>query len=165
MPVYGQLTNFNERLCSLMSSIVCNSNSIYEATSTSCGGGDEDGSSTNSKLSPLFRPLFTKAILQKAKTTKAAAVSSSSSPPPSPLTAAGAATNNMTSMVIVEIVIIVSEVSVIDEEGTLNRSNNNNSNNNKTVNLLAKFIQQLYSMPESNNQHLMVHIVRSNFIR
>ena len=164
MPVYGQLTNFNERLCSLMSSIVCNSNSIYEATSTSCGG-DDDGSSTSSKLSPLFRPLFTKAILQKAKTKKAAVVSSSSSSSPSPLTAAGAATNNMTSVVIVEIVIIVSEVSVIDEEGTLNRSNNNNGNNNKTVNLLAKFIQQLYSMPESNNQHLMVHIVRSNFIR
>ena len=163
MPVYGQLTNFNERLCSLMSSIVCNSNSIYEATSTSCGGGDEDGSSTNSKLSPLFRPLFTKAILQKAKTKKAAAVSSSSSP--SPLTAAGAATNTMTSVVIVEIVIVASEASVKDEEGTLNRSNNNNSNNNQTVNLLAKFIQQLYSMPEINNQHLMVHIVRSNFIR
>jgi len=62
MPVYGQPTEFNDRLSSLMSSIFCNSNDLY------------DGIDHPVKIPPSAapshirnrRPLFTEAILQKA---------------------------------------------------------------------------------------------------
>jgi hypothetical protein len=62
MPVYGQPTEFNDRISSLMSSIFCNSNDLY------------DGIDHPVKIPPSaapshirnHRPLFTEAILQKA---------------------------------------------------------------------------------------------------
>lgn len=63
MPVYGQTTEYNERLCSLMSCVFCNSNHLYD------GGTSHTTKSTHSS-SPAhlssFRPLFTEAVLRKA---------------------------------------------------------------------------------------------------
>lgn len=64
MPVYGQPTELNQRLSSLMSCIFCNSNDLY------------DGIGYSVKLPPSItpshissrRPLFTEAILRKAST-------------------------------------------------------------------------------------------------
>ncbi len=67
MPIYGQDTEFNERLCSLMSYIFCNSNNLYD------GGISHPAkkfhSSAPTHLSEL-RPLFTEAILRKASRLK-----------------------------------------------------------------------------------------------
>ena len=67
MPIYGQATEFNERLCSLMSCIFCNSNDLYDGGLTHLTKNIQ--SSTPTHLSSL-RPLFTEAILRKSSRLK-----------------------------------------------------------------------------------------------
>ena len=67
MPIYGQATEFNERLCSLMSCIFCNSNDLYDGGFSHLAKNIQ--SSTPTHLSSL-RPLFTEAILRKSSRLK-----------------------------------------------------------------------------------------------
>jgi hypothetical protein len=62
MPVYGQPTELNERLSSLMSAIFYNSNDLYDGIDHSV---KVPPSTTPSRIRN-HRPLFTEAILRKA---------------------------------------------------------------------------------------------------
>ncbi len=62
MPVYGQSTELNQRLSSLMSCIFCNSNDLYDGINQSI---KFPASVTPSRLNSR-RPLFSEAILHKA---------------------------------------------------------------------------------------------------
>ena len=66
MPVYGQSTEFNERLSSMMSCIFCNSNDLYDGIDRSA---KIPPSVTSSRLRS-HRPLFTEATLRKASRLK-----------------------------------------------------------------------------------------------
>lgn len=62
MPVYGQSTELNQRLSSLISCIFCNSNDLYDGIDQSI---KFPASVTPSRLNSR-RPLFSDAILRKA---------------------------------------------------------------------------------------------------
>ena len=62
MPIYGQSTELNQRLSSLMSCIFCNSNDLYDGINQSI---KFPVSVTPSRLNSR-RPLFSDSILQKA---------------------------------------------------------------------------------------------------
>lgn len=62
MPVYGQATSFNDRLVSLLSSVVCNTNDLYNGHRPIA----IPPSAVSSNTTVRRRPLFREAILRKA---------------------------------------------------------------------------------------------------
>ena len=151
MPVYGQPTEFNERLCSLMSAIFCNSNDLYDGhhypTTTS---RLPTATHTNTGL---YRPLFTQAMLRKAATLEG--MQRPQFPAIATTTAAAAATTT----IIIEVVLVVATV-----------------DDNYTCQILTKLISQFFALPEDGNNninnnnndcrhHLKVITVRSQSIR
>ena len=74
MPVYGQPTVFHERLVSLMSSVLCNSNDLYDGmtitTNDRPGAKAAANASSGVRVTPPgvrdHRPVFAEAILRKA---------------------------------------------------------------------------------------------------
>ena len=141
MPVYGQPTEFNERLCSLMSAIIYNSNKIYDSGHNSHHGHHHYHRHTTTIRN--YRPLFTNSILQKS-----AALEGMKRPKSA---AAGAAT-----IIVIEVVLVVTAVA--DDDDSI-----------RTCRLLAKLISQFFAMPDEDNPYnchqLKVITVRSQSIR
>ena len=153
MPVFGQSTDFNDRLCSLMSAILYNTNTIYD------GGGGGGSSTTRQRRVPV-RPLFTKAILQKAKRlNELKLLPSSSSLPSSTIT-----------KTIIEVILVVDKSSESHTTYTTSHDDNNNTTSSSSSSsssnrfLLSKLISQFFSLP-ADIYHLDVITVRSQSIQ
>ncbi|OEU12782.1 hypothetical protein FRACYDRAFT_244056 [Fragilariopsis cylindrus CCMP1102] len=152
MPVFGQSTDFNDRLCSLMSAIFYNTNTIYDG-----GGG---GSSTTRQRRVHVRPLFTKAILQKAERLNELKLLPSSSSLPLSTT---------TTKTIIEVILVIDKSSESHPTYTTSHDDDNNtssssSNSNSNRFLLSKLISQFFSLP-ADIYHLDVITVRSQSIQ
>jgi hypothetical protein len=150
MPVFGQSTDFNDRLCSLMSAILYNTNSIYDGGGG--GGGSGGGSATTRQQQQRrvpVRPLFTNAILQKAERLNELKLLPSTSP---------------STKTIIEVILVVDKSSESHTTYTSHDDNNSTSSSSSNRFLLSKLISQLFSLP-ADVHHLDVITVRSHSIQ
>ena len=68
MPLYGQATETNHRLSALLSSVVANTNKLYDGIDYPVTLKQRPPESTKNLFVRIERPLFTDAILRKATT-------------------------------------------------------------------------------------------------
>uniref|UniRef100_A0A7S4AEV8 Uncharacterized protein n=1 Tax=Pseudo-nitzschia australis TaxID=44445 RepID=A0A7S4AEV8_9STRA len=138
MPVYGQATEFNERLSSLMSSVLYNTNHLYSA----------HHHPVHTASSYRERPLFADAILRKAAALRALQERSSSM-------ADTTTTTTATTWISIQVVLVEEIDDGCSHDSAYSRS-------------LADFVAQLFSMPQDgggNSFRLQVVTVRSHSIR